>query len=103
MTLWYRPPDVLWGANQYGADIDMWSAGCIFAELANAGEVVVCGLLLYEYILFAFACVPKFMKQNCVTKANVGSVSLMILILLEVESIMYDYVITHVYKCLLCS
>uniref|UniRef100_A0A2P2HXQ5 Cyclin-dependent kinase 5 homolog n=2 Tax=Hirondellea gigas TaxID=1518452 RepID=A0A2P2HXQ5_9CRUS len=38
VTLWYRPPDVLYGANLYNTSIDMWSAGCIFAELANAGR-----------------------------------------------------------------
>jgi len=44
VTLWYRPPDVLWGANLYGPDIDMWSAGCIFAELANAGRPLFPGI-----------------------------------------------------------
>lgn len=34
----YRPPDVLFGAKLYTTSIDMWSAGCIFAELANAGR-----------------------------------------------------------------
>ncbi|KAF1462401.1 Cyclin-dependent-like kinase 5, partial [Pygoscelis antarcticus] len=38
VTLWYRPPDVLFGAKRYSTSIDMWSAGCIFAELANAGR-----------------------------------------------------------------
>jgi len=38
VTLWYRPPDVLFGAKLYTPSIDMWSAGCIFAELANAGH-----------------------------------------------------------------
>ncbi|KAK7072482.1 cyclin-dependent kinase 5 [Halocaridina rubra] len=38
VTLWYRPPDVLFGAKLYNTSIDMWSAGCIFAELANAGR-----------------------------------------------------------------
>ncbi|KAJ8314321.1 hypothetical protein KUTeg_008882 [Tegillarca granosa] len=38
VTLWYRPPDVLFGAKMYSTSIDMWSAGCIFAELANAGR-----------------------------------------------------------------
>ncbi|KAJ8949512.1 hypothetical protein NQ314_008205 [Rhamnusium bicolor] len=38
VTLWYRPPDVLYGAKLYTTSIDMWSAGCIFAELANAGR-----------------------------------------------------------------
>lgn len=31
VTLWYRPPDVLFGAKLYTTSIDMWSAGCIFA------------------------------------------------------------------------
>ena len=34
----YRPPDVLFGAKLYTTSIDCWSAGCIFAELANAGR-----------------------------------------------------------------
>lgn len=35
VTLWYRPPDVLMGSVNYDTSIDMWSAGCIFAELAS--------------------------------------------------------------------
>ncbi|CAN8185219.1 unnamed protein product [Coccothraustes coccothraustes] len=35
VTLWYRPPDVLFGAKLYSTSIDMWSAGCIFAALQN--------------------------------------------------------------------
>lgn len=38
VTLWYRPPDVLYGAKLYNTSIDMWSAGCIFAEISNAGR-----------------------------------------------------------------
>lgn len=38
VTLWYRPPDVLFGAKLYNTSIDMWSAGCIFAEISNAGR-----------------------------------------------------------------
>lgn len=38
VTLWYRPPDVLMGAKLYSTSIDMWSAGCIFAEIANGGR-----------------------------------------------------------------
>jgi cell division cycle 2-like len=33
VTLWYRSPELLLGARQYGAAIDMWSVGCIFGEL----------------------------------------------------------------------
>jgi len=30
---WYRAPELLFGAKQYGYAVDMWSVGCIFAEL----------------------------------------------------------------------
>jgi cyclin-dependent kinase 12/13 len=33
ITLWYRPPELLLGANSYGPAVDMWSVGCIMAEL----------------------------------------------------------------------
>ncbi|MCH99048.1 putative serine/threonine-protein kinase, partial [Trifolium medium] len=33
VTLWYRAPELLLGATDYGATIDLWSAGCILAEL----------------------------------------------------------------------
>ncbi|KAL8952012.1 MAG: hypothetical protein Q9222_002058, partial [Ikaeria aurantiellina] len=33
VTLWYRGPELLLGADRYGAEVDMWSVGCIFGEL----------------------------------------------------------------------
>jgi len=33
VTRWYRAPELLFGAKQYGYGVDMWSVGCIFAEL----------------------------------------------------------------------
>lgn len=33
VTLWYRAPELLLGADKYGTEIDMWSIGCIFGEL----------------------------------------------------------------------
>ncbi|CAG8539639.1 8816_t:CDS:2 [Paraglomus occultum] len=33
VTRWYRAPELLFGAKQYGYAVDMWSVGCIFAEL----------------------------------------------------------------------
>ncbi|XP_020253554.1 probable serine/threonine-protein kinase At1g54610 [Asparagus officinalis] len=33
VTLWYRPPELLLGATYYGVGVDLWSAGCILAEL----------------------------------------------------------------------
>ena len=33
VTLWYRAPDVLLGSRMYSTSIDIWSAGCIMAEM----------------------------------------------------------------------
>lgn len=33
VTLWYRPPELLMGATEYGVSVDLWSVGCVFAEL----------------------------------------------------------------------
>ncbi|GMK53442.1 hypothetical protein CspeluHIS016_0100280 [Cutaneotrichosporon spelunceum] len=33
VTLWYRAPELLLGTKEYTTAIDMWSTGCIFAEL----------------------------------------------------------------------
>lgn len=36
ITLWYRPPELLLGCEAYDASVDLWSAGCIMAELLCA-------------------------------------------------------------------
>ncbi|KAI9475056.1 hypothetical protein LPJ78_005638 [Coemansia sp. RSA 989] len=33
VTLWYRAPELLMGEKEYSTAVDMWSVGCIFAEL----------------------------------------------------------------------
>lgn len=33
VTLWYRSPELLLGQQKYSSAVDMWSIGCIFAEL----------------------------------------------------------------------
>jgi len=35
VTLWYRAPEVLLGGTHYSTPVDMWSVGCIFAEMAR--------------------------------------------------------------------
>ncbi|KAG6751021.1 hypothetical protein POTOM_045538 [Populus tomentosa] len=42
VTLWYRAPELLLGATEYGPAIDLWSAGCILAELF-AGKPIMPG------------------------------------------------------------
>jgi serine/threonine protein kinase len=35
VTLWYRAPEILLGGKHYSVGVDMWSIGCIFAELVT--------------------------------------------------------------------
>jgi serine/threonine protein kinase len=35
VTLWYRAPEILLGTRQYSTPVDIWSIGCIFAEMAQ--------------------------------------------------------------------
>ncbi|KAF6167028.1 hypothetical protein GIB67_041283 [Kingdonia uniflora] len=42
VTLWYRPPELLLGATEYAVGVDLWSSGCILAELL-AGKPIMPG------------------------------------------------------------
>jgi len=43
ITLWYRCPEILLASpNPYGPEVDVWSAGCVIAEMAT-GEAPFCG------------------------------------------------------------
>ncbi|KAK3677661.1 TFIIH complex serine/threonine-protein kinase subunit kin28 [Recurvomyces mirabilis] len=39
ITIWYRPPELFFQAQHYGGQVDVWSCGCVFAELV-AREVM---------------------------------------------------------------
>ena len=41
ITLWYRAPEILLGSKQYSLGVDMWSVGCIFAEMMRGGPLWV--------------------------------------------------------------
>jgi cyclin-dependent kinase len=40
VTLWYRAPDVLMGSRKYSTPVDIWSVGCIFAEMSNGRSLL---------------------------------------------------------------
>lgn len=50
VTLWYRAPELLLGATEYDASIDVWSMGCVFADLLLAKERGVFALFQGEEI-----------------------------------------------------
>jgi len=35
VTLWYRAPEILLGGKQYSTPVDIWSIGCIYAEMVT--------------------------------------------------------------------
>ena len=35
ITLWYRAPEILLGSKTYDMAVDVWSLGCIFAEMVS--------------------------------------------------------------------
>lgn len=37
VTLWYRAPEILLGSKFYSTAVDIWSIGCIFAEMVERG------------------------------------------------------------------
>jgi cyclin-dependent kinase len=39
VTLWYRAPDVLLGSRKYSTPVDIWSVGCIFAEMITGRPI----------------------------------------------------------------
>ncbi|KAG2500660.1 hypothetical protein HYH03_001426 [Edaphochlamys debaryana] len=43
VTLWYRAPEVLLGSEEYDESIDLWSCGCVMAELASGEPLFPAG------------------------------------------------------------
>ncbi|GAU38107.1 hypothetical protein TSUD_317940, partial [Trifolium subterraneum] len=61
VTLWYRPPELLLGATFYGVGIDLWSAGCILAELL-AGKPIMPGRTEF-FTTEPYACEPSSLPK----------------------------------------
>jgi serine/threonine protein kinase len=36
VTMWYRAPELLLGLSDYSTSVDMWSIGCVFAEMVTS-------------------------------------------------------------------
>lgn len=53
VTLWYRSPEILLGAKCYSTPIDLWSIGCILAEMLT-GLPFFCGESEFEQLLAIF-------------------------------------------------
>jgi len=42
VSLWYRAPEIILGGEDYFLGVDMWSIGCIFAELFCTNPIFMC-------------------------------------------------------------
>jgi serine/threonine protein kinase len=40
VTLWYRPPELLLGSTTYDVSVDLWSVGCVFAEMFHGKPIL---------------------------------------------------------------
>jgi cyclin-dependent kinase 10 len=56
VTLWYRPPEILFGMEKYTVAVDMWAIGCVFGELLKSqillpGDTTTKQLILISELL----------------------------------------------------
>ena len=84
VTLWYRAPEVLLGTTHYAPGVDIWSVGCIFAELVHkvcpiqiASEKQMTGQSQPgKSNLHNLQCMQNFANMGMVSKYSAGSVKL---------------------------
>ena len=66
-TRWYRAPELLFGSRKYTNTVDMWAAGCVFAEMMLAMPLfpgVICGPVQY-FLSVVF--LPRMGSEECAT------------------------------------
>ncbi|KAI8918667.1 kinase-like domain-containing protein [Powellomyces hirtus] len=60
VTLWYRTPEILLGSKTYLTAVDMWSVGCIFAEMCLRQPLFLGDLEIDElFRIFRTLCTPN--------------------------------------------
>lgn len=64
VTLWYRAPDILMGQRKYSTPVDMWSVGCIFAEMCT-GVALFQGKSEESQLEVIFAKLGPPTEENC--------------------------------------
>ena len=64
---WYRPPEIIVTSDIYDTKVDMWSIGCIFAELAYMWDNEN-NLAEERYLFKGTSCFPLSPVNNTDTK-----------------------------------
>ncbi|KAI6189193.1 CMGC/CDK/CDK4 protein kinase [Aphelenchoides besseyi] len=85
VTLWYRSPELLLRC-KYNTTVDIWSAGCIFAELHSKKPLFLAPSEA-RLLLAIFEWVVRCWQQNCVLFRKIGTP--------EIERWPVDSVIGH--------
>ena len=66
VTLWYRSPEILLGGRQYSTGVDMWSVGCIFAEMCTRKPLFPGDSEIDEiFKIFRFVTASQLPNSNC--------------------------------------
>jgi len=63
ITRWYRPPELFLGSTNYGPEIDMWSVGCVMAELL-LGRPIFPGETEVDQLELIFSIAGSPTKEN---------------------------------------
>ena len=58
VTIWYRAPELLYGNRKYSSKIDIWSVGCVFAELLSMQRTSVASHLHRQPLFPGRSCFP---------------------------------------------
>jgi serine/threonine protein kinase len=67
VTLWYRPPELLLGSTDYGASVDLWSVGCVFAELLLGKPILQGRTEVSTYMVVHYYSSSLFLYDRCNT------------------------------------
>lgn len=74
VTLWYRAPELLLDATDYGPGIDLWSAGCLLAEMFVGRPILPGRTEVVNYIslskLFLFGFLTKLLTYSKLISAH---------------------------------
>ncbi len=56
VSIWYRPPELLLGAERYDQGVDFWGAGCVMGELLRGRPLMDSKTAPVPFIPFMLGC-----------------------------------------------
>ena len=68
VTLWYRAPEILLGSKFYSTSVDVWSLGCVFAEMVS---LVTLGGLFVSCVICVVSATCDPLRATLITSLHV--------------------------------